>query len=37
MDNSEFEDIGKEIWIRLFHKNERSLHEQMEEVKKQYE
>lgn len=31
MEKNEFEDIGLEIWIRLFQKNEQSLHEHMEE------
>jgi len=31
MEKNEFEDLGIEIWIRLFQKNERSLHEHMEE------
>jgi len=31
MEKNGFEDLGIEIWVRLFQKNERSLHEPMEE------
>ncbi len=35
MEKNEFEDLGIEIWIRLFQKQEQSPHEQMEIVKNQ--
>lgn len=37
MDKNDFEDLGIEIWIRLFRESDQSPHEQIEEVKKQYE
>jgi len=37
MDKNEFEDLGIEIWIRLFQESGQSLHKQIEEVKKKYE
>ncbi len=37
MDKNEFEDLGIEIWIRLFQESEQSRHEQIEGVKKKYE
>ncbi len=37
MDKNGFEDIGKEIWIRLLQESEQPHHEQIEVVKKQYE
>ena len=35
MDNNVFEDLGKEIWMRLLQECEQNIHEQIEEVKKQ--
>lgn len=37
MDKNEFEDLGKEIWIRLFQESEQSLPKKIDVVKKQYE
>ncbi len=37
MDKNDFEDLGIEIWIRLFQESEQLLHKQIEEVNKKYE